>query len=173
MNITITVIIKMKKLIFAILLSSSILISFSQDISDDKLYIYINNKSFWPALLGYKAVLGIKSNDERFSHDNYYFKISYRTLDYQSLYSLGEAINIDTLDYIKDPIEHFKDLTVCELHTKLSLYNQVFIISEIPESKLELLEDKSKRYIMWSAQYSGTNKDVTWVNPGKKPLIEN
>ena len=127
----------MKKLIFSIIFSISILTSFSQGNSDDKLYIYVNNKSFWPAMLGYKAVLGIKSIDKQFSHDNYYFKISYHGIDYQSLYSLGNTINTDSLDYIKNPIKYFENLTICEVHTKLSLYNQVFIISEIPKSKLD------------------------------------
>lgn len=145
----------------------------SQEDKQDKLYIYINNKSFWPAMLGYKAVIGIKSKEREFSHDNYYFKISFNDLDHQSLYSLGTTINIDSLDYIKNPVKYLENLSVCEVHNKLSLYKQVFIITEIPKSKLDKEEDKSKKYIMWSAQYAGTNKDVTWVNPTNKPLIEN
>lgn len=162
----------MKK-IALIILFCSVVFSFAQQKRDNnKLYIYVNNNDFWPAILGYKAVFAIKSKDKRFSHDNYFFKISYTTVDYQSLYSLGTLTDISDLDYVEKPSEYFSELSVCELHDKLSLYNEIFIITEIPKSKLDKQVDKSKTHIMWSARYDGTLKDFTWVNPTHKNFID-
>ena len=160
----------MKKIILLLFVSLYFLSSNSQ--SDNTLYLYVNNQSFWPAALGYKAVLGIKSKDVRFWHDNYYFKINYRDIDYQTLYSLGTPIDISTIDYINDPLKYFKNYTNWELHEKFSLHKFIFIITEIPENKLAKEKDKTKTYIMFPANYVGTQKNATWMNNTGKRFID-
>lgn len=160
----------MLKKILGILITVVYFVSYAQE--NDKLCLYVKNKDFWPANQGYRAVLGFKSKDKRFSHDNYYFKINYIDLDYQSLYSLGFPVNIDKIKYIDNPIEYFKGNTNWQLHEKFSLSKSIFIVTEIPEIKLEKEKDKSKTYIMFSATYIGTQKNATWMNNTGKNFIE-
>lgn len=160
----------MKKIIFSLLFVFSFLASSGQ--KDNSIYLKVNNNSFWPAFLGYKAVLGFKSKDDRFRHDNYYFDITYNTLDHQSLYSLGIPININAIDYIDNPLEYFKDLKPYELHERFSLYKNIYIITEIPKDRLLMLKDKTKTHLMFSTSYGGTQKNVTWINNTGKKLID-
>ena len=131
----------------------------------------MKNDRFIGDILAYKAYFSLPSGDERFQGDNYYFKIGFRSLDYKSLYSLGKPVNIDSIDYI-NPYIHFKDKTNCELHTELSLYKRIFIITDIPPSKLEKEKDKSKKHIIWYSKYHGTLKNIVHTNMTGKILLE-
>lgn len=159
----------MKK-VFVIIFCFFYVNMFSQE--NEKIYLYVNHNSFWPALLGYKAVIGIKSKDKRFMHDNYLFKIDYKDLDYQTLYSLGIPVNISNIGYIENPAEYFRNYSNWELHEKFSLYKTIFIITKIPKKKLEQMDDKSKTYIMFPAHYRGTQKNTTWVNNTGRKFID-
>jgi len=160
------------KIIITLFLSFYSLITFSQEKYDEPLYIYVRNSDFWPELLAYKAVFGIKSKDKRFQSDNYYFKISYHDIDYQSLYSLGTPINKDGINYIKKPDKYFKDYSNCELHNMFSLYKRIYIVTDIPKHKLAKEKDKSKTYIMFYASYAGTQKNIVYTNVTGRDFID-
>lgn len=120
------------KLIFLILL---IIFTFSTSLKEDSeaTYLLISNKNFTPDLLGYKAFFSIKSTDKRFQGDVYKFRIDYKSLDYQSLYSLGTLVDLDTIHYLQ-PEKAFKSISNCELHEKLSLLKNAYIITELPNT---------------------------------------
>jgi hypothetical protein len=152
--------------------------SFSQEKKEnfENIFILTDNSNFIGELLRYKAVFYIKSEDKRFSHDNYYFDIWYKGLDSESLYELGEKIDINTVNYVTAK-DFFKGKTNCELHTELSLLRKnktgIIIITKIPDSPL--LTEKgivdgdysTKEYMAWPATYSGTQKDVIHSQMGK------
>jgi hypothetical protein len=162
----------MKKIMHSLILSFFLTTAFSQKSNnDDDIYIYINNKNFIGDALGYKALFYMSSEDKRFQSDNYYFKIDFTELDYQSLYSLGTPIDISALNYIV-PKDYFKDKSNCELHTELSLYKRIYIITDIPENKLIKEKDKSKKHIIWYTTYAGTLKDYIYTSASGKTLLE-
>ena len=166
----------MSKYLYTIIvvLSCSFNFSYSQEnkkIYDD-IYIYVDNSNFIGDVLGYKAYFDLKSRDSRFQSDVYHFKIDFKAVDYQSLYSLGKPINIESVNYI-NPKETFKNKSNCDLHTELSLYDMIFIITDMPKTKLSKEKDNSKRHLMWFVKYAGTIKDVIYTNMSGKTLLEN
>ena len=161
-----------KKIVYIILLvliSSSIHSQNKEESNYDDIYIYVKNDRFIGDVLGYKAYFSLYSPDERFQADNYYFKIDFRSLDYESLYNLGKPINIDSINYI-DPYVHFKGKTNCDLHTELSLYKRIYIITDIPHSRIRNKEDK--KHIIWHTTYAGTLKNIVHTNMTGKILLE-
>jgi len=164
----------MKTIVYIILLGIVLSPLYSQNKKEnhfEDIYIYVKNDHFIGDALGYKAYFGLKNKDERFMADVYHFKIDYKSLDYQSLYSLGKPININSIDYIT-PIEYFKDKSNCDLHTELSLYKRIFIITDIPKNKLKKQKGKMKKHIIWQATYAGSIKDIVYTNMTGKILLE-
>lgn len=161
----------MIKTIINFLLGLVVLFSFSQEKKYDEVYIYIENDQFIPDILGYKAYFSLPSEDKRFQSDNYYFRISFPTLDNQSLYELGESIDIETVKWI-NPYKYFEEKSNCDLHSLLSLYKRIYIVTDIPKNKLKNLKDKSKKYIMWYTHYAGTIKNIVHTNMFGKILLE-
>ncbi|NQY28340.1 MAG: hypothetical protein HRT69_02605 [Flavobacteriaceae bacterium] len=163
---------------FIIVLCIICQVSFSQEKKEDFEYIYIltNRSNFIGELLRYQAVFYVKSEEESFLHDNYYFDIRYKGLDFEHLYELGEKIDIDTVNYVTAK-DFFKEKTNCELHRELSLLRKnrkgIVIVTKIPDSPL--LTEKgvvdgnynTKEYMAWPATYSGTQKDVMHTQMGK------
>ena len=137
----------------------------------ETLYLYVPNNAFIGGVLGYKAYFTIASKDKRFSHDNYYFYINYGSLDYKSLYNLGEEISVNSIEQI-NPGKLFKDLDYCELHSALSLYKRIYIVTDIPKSKLKSESESSKKYMKWLVDYSGSIKNVVHTNMTGKNLID-
>jgi len=165
---------KIFAIILLVLLSQSI---FAQEKTEYKdLYILSDSESFTGELLRYRAIFYVKSEDERFSHDNYYFDINYHDLNDIPLYKLGKLIDINTIDYINSK-DFFKAKSNCELHEELSLMHKngtrIFIISKLPDSNLLRKEGvidndyKTDEYMVWFANYSGTRKDVMHTQMGR------
>ena len=78
------------------LLSQSI---FAQEKTEFKdIYILSDSESFTGELLRYRAIFYVKSEDEQFSHDNYYFDINYHDLNDIPLYKLGKLIDIKSIE---------------------------------------------------------------------------
>ncbi|PSG89940.1 hypothetical protein [Aurantibacter aestuarii] len=153
-----------KSIIIISLLLVSVLVTAQDKIrNSNELYIYIENTNFISGVLSYNAYFSIPSIDKRFQGDNYYFNIDYRGLDYKSLFSLGNVIDINTIEYV-NPITEFKSMSNCELHNLLSLYKRIYIITDIPKSKLISNKDSSKKHILWYTNYNGTQKDVVHTN---------
>ncbi|WAC03813.1 hypothetical protein N7U66_10560 [Lacinutrix neustonica] len=97
---------------------------------------YINRTDFFGNSGAYRAKFTIKSDDKRFSTDNYFLRINNPLGEEKSLYSLGKRIDIKTIDYI-NPEDFFKDTSACETHNELSLINKgfsgirIFIVANI------------------------------------------
>lgn len=145
-------------------------ISFSQEINKtEDLYIYVDNSSFVIDDLGYHAYFNIKSNDVRFKHDTYLFKIESPSLEREKLIDLGEIKTKDMIDFL-NPKLVFKDLSNCELHLKLSLAKRIYIVTSLPSSNINNI--KSDKYIVWYVNYDGTLKDVIFTNMTSKNLLE-
>jgi hypothetical protein len=163
----------MKKIVYLLFVGLFFTSGYSQEKNKKKedIYIYVNNSRFIGAVLGYKAYFSITSNDKRFQSDNYYFKIPFHGLDYQSLYSLGTPTNLDNIDVVK-PEDYFKNKTNCELHTEFSLYKQIYIITDIPKHRFKHGKNKTKKYIMFYAKYRGSVKNIVHTNMTSKNLID-
>lgn len=162
---------KMNKILYSLLLVLFFSTNYAQKNNSEDIYIYIDNQYFIGDVLGYKAFFFMPSEDVRFKSDNYYFKIDFGGLDYKSLYSLSKPIDIDTINIIT-PKEYFKKKSNCEVHTELSLYKRIYVVTTIPESKLKKAVDKTKKYIVWETTYAGTLKNYIYTNPTNKILLE-
>lgn len=152
---------KLLPYIFISLIAS---MTYSQGYSKDEkeeLYIFVENDKFIGAVLGYKAYFSLNSEDIRFQSDNYYFKINFEGIDYQSLLSLGTPVNLDNKKIIVPKI-YFKNISNCELHARLSLTKQIYIITSIPKD--EQNKTGENKYMIWHANYAGTLKNVTYTN---------
>ncbi|HET8885299.1 MAG TPA: hypothetical protein VFM70_03000 [Salinimicrobium sp.] len=125
--------------------------------------IYIMTNYFTQDFLGYKAYFDIKSTDLRFTHDTYFFRIDFPDIDYSSLYSLGKPVNIDSIE-VMEPKQFFYNKSNNFIHTELSLWEKenntrIFIVAEIPSSRLRRQADKSKKHMIWDVDYVGTMKE--------------
>lgn len=158
-----------------IILVSFCFIGFSQEKYED-IYIYTKRQSFFGANGEYTTHFSIKSKEEPFSHDNYNFQISDPKWKESSLYNLGQRIHKDSLTFI-DPIVYFNNKSACETHNELSMMSirykkRIFIVTEIHPEILIRETDKTKKYMVWEAVYSGTVKDFTYTQLGKGPFFK-
>lgn len=169
--------IKEMKKILIILLGLFLQSIFAQQKTEfEDIYILSNSANFTGQLLGYRAFFSVKSEDEQFSHDNYYFDINYHDSNDSPLYKLGKLIDIKSTDYINSE-DFFKGKANCELHAELSsMYKKrqrIFIICKLPDSillrKEGILDNDydTDEYMVWFASYSGTRKDMVHTQTGR------
>ncbi|WAC03810.1 hypothetical protein N7U66_10545 [Lacinutrix neustonica] len=89
------------------------------------------NSNFTGSLLAYKAYFDLKSQEEDFKQDTYFFKITYPDLDSHTLFELGKIVKKDSINYV-EPVSYFEDNSFCEMHLQLSRYKRIFIVTDFP-----------------------------------------
>lgn len=142
----------------------------------EKYYIYIDN--FSPESYYYNAYFTIESSDKDFNKETYFFRINNTKLEHQSLYSLGERIDVklDSLNLIR-PKKYYKGKDYCDIHKALSLMNpkfgkQIMIITDLSNTQ-RARENPDKKFMVWSATYYGSiMQDYVWTNMGKGNILD-
>jgi hypothetical protein len=150
--------------------------SFAHSQENNDLVFFIPSQQFFGSGGNYVVRFSTLSNDKRFSHDNFIFRIIDNSGNDRSLYQLGTRIDISTINSVI-PHEFYKDNESCKIHEELSLTNtgksikSIYIVTKIPPDILIREKDKTLKHMIWKVKYDGTNKDISYVQLGKGPFL--